>query len=133
MGTLASALTALQMEFSDDLTYLPGMAPQLANQAKFEQGGMQVLSKEDIETLEQCRAMCKRGECPPLLVVFDSCEGYTVEADDQIKDLTILAEYSETHLKALSSVPTNVEILHALSMALTIILRMVRRSRIVNV
>ncbi|KAJ6677822.1 HISTONE-LYSINE N-METHYLTRANSFERASE ATXR5 [Salix viminalis] len=94
MGTLASALTALQMEFSDDLTYLPGMAPQLANQAKFEQGGMQVLSKEDIETLEQCRAMCKRGECPPLLVVFDSCEGYTVEADDQIKDLTILAEYS---------------------------------------
>ena len=42
MGTLASALTALQMEFSDDLTYLPGMAPQLANQAKFEQGGMQV-------------------------------------------------------------------------------------------
>ncbi|KAJ6991170.1 hypothetical protein D5086_015348 [Populus alba] len=94
MGTLASALTALHMEFSDDLTYLPGMAPQLANQAKFEQGGMQVLSKEDIETLEQCRAMCKRGECPPLLVVFDSCEGYTVEADDQIKDLTILAEYS---------------------------------------
>lgn len=94
MGTLASALTALQMEFSDDLTYLPGMAPQLANQAKFEQGGMQVLSKEDIETLEQCRAMCKRGECPPLLVVFDSCEGYTVEADVQIKDLTILAEYS---------------------------------------
>lgn len=94
MGTLASALTALHMEFSDDLTYLPGMAPQLANQAKFEQGGMQVLSKEDIETLEQCRAMCKRGECPPLLVVFDSCEGYTVEADDQIKDLTIIAEYS---------------------------------------
>ncbi|KAL9340252.1 hypothetical protein Peur_066471 [Populus x canadensis] len=94
MGTLASALTALHMEFSGDLTYLPGMAPQLANQAKFEQGGMQVLSKEDIETLEQCRAMCKRGECPPLLVVFDSCEGYTVEADDQIKDLTIIAEYS---------------------------------------
>ncbi|KAH8507556.1 hypothetical protein Peur_012656 [Populus x canadensis] len=94
MGTLASALTALHMEFSDDLTYLPGMAPQSANQAKFEQGGMQVLSKEDIETLEQCRAMCKRGECPPLLVVFDSCEGYTVEADDQIKDLTIIAEYS---------------------------------------
>jgi hypothetical protein len=42
MGTLASALTALHMEFSGDLTYLPGMAPQLANQAKFEQGGMQV-------------------------------------------------------------------------------------------
>ncbi|KAB5556388.1 hypothetical protein DKX38_007297 [Salix brachista] len=94
MGTLASALTALHMQFSDDLTYLPGMAPPSANQAKSEQGGMQVLSKEDIETLDQCRAMCKRGECPPLLVVFDSCEGFTVEADDQIKDLTIIAEYS---------------------------------------
>ena len=42
MRTLASALTALHMEFSDDLTYLPGMAPPSANQAKFEQGGMQV-------------------------------------------------------------------------------------------
>ncbi|XVE86565.1 hypothetical protein DITRI_Ditri18aG0043300 [Diplodiscus trichospermus] len=76
MGTLASALTTLQMEFSDDLTYSPGMAPRSANQAKFENGGMQVLSKEDIETLELCRAMNRRGECPPLLVVFDSCEGY---------------------------------------------------------
>ncbi|EOX92476.1 Histone-lysine N-methyltransferase ATXR5 isoform 2 [Theobroma cacao] len=72
MGTLASALTALQMEFSDDLTYSPGMAPRSANQAKFENGGMQVLSKEDMETLELCRAMNRRGECPPLIVVFDS-------------------------------------------------------------
>ncbi|KAJ4715274.1 Histone-lysine N-methyltransferase ATXR6 [Melia azedarach] len=93
MGTLASALTALQMEFSDDLTYIPGMAPRSANQAKYENGGMQVLSKEDTETLEQCRAMCKRGECPPLVVVYDSCEGFTVEADSQIKDMTFIAEY----------------------------------------
>ncbi|KAK4585497.1 hypothetical protein RGQ29_022951 [Quercus rubra] len=75
MSSLASALTALHMEFSDDLTYMPDMAPRSANKAKFENGGMQVLSKEDSETLEQCRAMCKRGECPPLIVVFDSCEG----------------------------------------------------------
>lgn len=34
-----------------------------------------VLSKEDTETLEYCSAMLKRGECPPLLVIFDSCEG----------------------------------------------------------
>ncbi|XP_041005528.1 probable Histone-lysine N-methyltransferase ATXR5 [Juglans microcarpa x Juglans regia] len=94
MGCLASALTALQMEFSDDLTYMPHMAPRSANQAKFESGGMQVLSKEDTETLEQCRAMCKRGECPPLIVVFDSCEGFTVEADGQIKDMTFIAEYT---------------------------------------
>ncbi|XVF14925.1 hypothetical protein REPUB_Repub09cG0103000 [Reevesia pubescens] len=94
MGTLASALTAMQMEFSDDLTYSLDMAPRSANQAKFENGGMQVLSKEDIETLELCRAMSRRGECPPLIVVFDSCEGYTVEADGQIKDLTLIAEYT---------------------------------------
>lgn len=94
MGTLAYALTALQLEFSDDLTYSPGMAPRSANQAKFENGGMQVLSKEDMETLELCRAMIRRGECPPLIVVFDSCEGYTVEADGQIKDMTFIAEYT---------------------------------------
>ncbi|KAJ7956996.1 Histone-lysine N-methyltransferase ATXR6 [Quillaja saponaria] len=94
MGSLASALTALHLEFSDDLTYLPEMAPKSANQAKFEDGGMQVLSKEDTETLEHCRVMCKRGECPPLVVVFDSCEGFTVEADGPIKDMTIIAEYT---------------------------------------
>ncbi|XP_043805845.1 probable Histone-lysine N-methyltransferase ATXR5 isoform X1 [Manihot esculenta] len=95
MGTLASALTALQMEFSNDLTYMPGMASTSANQSKFEDGGMQVLSKEDIETLEQCRAMCRRGECPPLMVVFDACEGrFTVVADGLIKDMTLIAEYT---------------------------------------
>ncbi|XP_044487999.1 probable Histone-lysine N-methyltransferase ATXR5 isoform X2 [Mangifera indica] len=93
MGTLASALTALELEFSNDLTYMPGMAPRSANQAIFENGGMQILSKEDTDTLEQCRAMCKRGECPPLVVVYDSCEGFTVEADGPIKDMTFIAEY----------------------------------------
>jgi len=43
MGTLATALTALHMEFSNDLTYMPGMAPKSANQAKLEKGGMQVI------------------------------------------------------------------------------------------
>lgn len=42
MGTLASALTALELEFSNDLIYMPGMAPRSANQAIFENGGMQV-------------------------------------------------------------------------------------------
>lgn len=42
MGSLASALTTLKMEFSDDLTYVPGMAPKSANQSDFEDGGMQV-------------------------------------------------------------------------------------------
>ncbi|GFY87545.1 similar to TRITHORAX-RELATED PROTEIN 5 [Actinidia rufa] len=94
MGSLASALTALRMEFSDQLTYMLGMATRSANQAEFENGGMQVLSKEDAETLEHCRAMYKRGEYPPLLVVFDSCEGFTVEADGPIKDMTLVTEYT---------------------------------------
>lgn len=94
MGSLASALTAQNMEFSNELTYMLGMAPRSANQAEFENGGMQVLSKEDTETLELCRTMYKRGECPPLIVTFDSCEGYTVEADGPIKDMTFIAEYT---------------------------------------
>jgi hypothetical protein len=94
MGTLATALTALNMEFSNELTYSADMAPRSANQAKFENGGMQVLTKKDTETLEKCRAMYERGECPPLRVVFDSCEGYTVEVDGPIKDMTLIAEYT---------------------------------------
>lgn len=37
---------------------------------------LKVLPKEDKETIELCRTMQQRGECPPLLVVFDSREGY---------------------------------------------------------
>lgn len=42
MRSLATALTALNMEFSGELTYSSTMAPRSANQAKFENGGMQV-------------------------------------------------------------------------------------------
>lgn len=53
----------------------------------------QVLPKEDVEALSQCQRMMERGECPPLLVVYDPVEGFTVEADRFIKDLTIITEY----------------------------------------
>ncbi|KAL7201368.1 hypothetical protein ACSBR1_033131 [Camellia fascicularis] len=38
--------------------------------------------------------MYKRGECPLLLVVFDSCKGFTVEADGPIKDMTLITDYT---------------------------------------
>ncbi|KAL6523079.1 putative Histone-lysine N-methyltransferase atxr5 [Orobanche hederae] len=94
MGSLATALTAHCMDSSNELTYMPGMATRSANQAIYENAGMQVLSKEDTETLECCKAMHKLGEYPPLIVSFDSCEGYTVEADGSIKDMTLIAEYT---------------------------------------
>lgn len=93
MASLATALTATSSVFSDDLTYCPAMAPRSANQPSLEREGMQVMSKEDIEALNACKKMMERGECPPLLVVFDSREGFTVEADRFIKDLTIITEY----------------------------------------
>ncbi|KAI0507736.1 hypothetical protein KFK09_013864 [Dendrobium nobile] len=94
MASLATALTSLKMEFSNDLTYFPGMAPSSANAAILEKGGMQVLAREDKETVELCRSMYMRGECPPLVVVFDSCEGFTVHADEDIKDMTFISEYT---------------------------------------
>ncbi|XP_020596037.1 probable Histone-lysine N-methyltransferase ATXR5 [Phalaenopsis equestris] len=94
MGSLATALTSLKMEFSNDLSYFPGMAASSANTAILEKGGMQVLAGEDKETLELCRTMYRRGECPPLVVIFDSCEGFTVEADEDIKDMTFISEYT---------------------------------------
>uniref|UniRef100_J3L866 [histone H3]-lysine(27) N-methyltransferase n=2 Tax=Oryza brachyantha TaxID=4533 RepID=J3L866_ORYBR len=94
MASLATAMTFSNMKFSNELTYMPGMAQRLSNQARLEQGGMQILPKEDKETIELCRTMQKRGECPPLLVVFDSREGFTVQADADIKDMTFITEYT---------------------------------------
>ncbi|KAG2309971.1 hypothetical protein Bca52824_021528 [Brassica carinata] len=94
LRTLASALTSLNMKYSNDLTYVPGMAPRSANRSMFELGGVQVLSKDGFETLEHCRAMNRRGEYPPLVVVEDQFQGFTVEADGPIKDFTLIAEYA---------------------------------------
>ncbi|KMT15966.1 hypothetical protein BVRB_3g051490 [Beta vulgaris subsp. vulgaris] len=93
MASLATALMATGTEFSNELTYVPGMAPRSVNCPAFEKGGMQVMPKEDVETLNLCKRMMERGEWPPLLVVFDPKEGFTVEADRFIKDLTIITEY----------------------------------------
>ncbi|KAJ0968413.1 hypothetical protein J5N97_025330 [Dioscorea zingiberensis] len=93
MASLATALMATGSIFSNELTYTSTMAPRSANRASLEREGMQVMSKEDIEALNLCKKMMGRGEWPPLLVVFDSKEGFTVEADRFIKDLTIITEY----------------------------------------
>ncbi|KAM7467658.1 hypothetical protein LguiB_015220 [Lonicera macranthoides] len=93
MASLATALTTTGAEFSNELTYVPGMAPRSANQAALERDGMQELSREDTDTLNLCKNMMERGEWPPLMVVFDPLEGFTVEADKFIKDLTIITEY----------------------------------------
>ncbi|KAL3521677.1 hypothetical protein ACH5RR_019826 [Cinchona calisaya] len=78
MASLATALTATGTEFSNDLTYVPRMAPRSADRAKHEREGMQ--------------NMIGRGELPPLMDVFDSLEGFTVETDRFIRDLTIITE-----------------------------------------
>ncbi|KAL7106863.1 hypothetical protein ACP275_06G019200 [Erythranthe tilingii] len=93
MASLATALTATGTEFSNELTYVAGMAPRSANCAHLERDGMQVMSKDDAETLNLCKNMMGRGEWPPLMVVFDQLEGFTVEADRHIRDLTIITEY----------------------------------------
>ncbi|EYU30404.1 hypothetical protein MIMGU_mgv1a022768mg, partial [Erythranthe guttata] len=67
-------------EYNDELTYSPIMAPISPNQSSFENGGIE--------------ALYRRGEFPPLVVAFNSLEGYTVEADGSIKDMTLIAEYA---------------------------------------
>lgn len=44
MRSLATALTASGTEYSNELTYQPGMAPRSANCPALEKGGMQVNS-----------------------------------------------------------------------------------------
>ncbi|XP_074298719.1 putative Histone-lysine N-methyltransferase ATXR5 [Silene latifolia] len=89
MCSLAIALTALKLESGNELTFVPGMAPRSANQAKFEDGGMQVLSKEDHETVLHCRIMVERGEYPPLLITYDKIEGFFILNLSHLKRLII--------------------------------------------
>ncbi|KAG9133981.1 hypothetical protein Leryth_004685 [Lithospermum erythrorhizon] len=93
MASLATALTATGAKYSNELTYVAGMAPRSANSPDLERDGMQVLCKEDVDALTMCKNMMERGECPPLMVVLDPVEGFTVEADRSIRDLTIITEY----------------------------------------
>ncbi|KAI5061943.1 hypothetical protein GOP47_0022482, partial [Adiantum capillus-veneris] len=94
MASLATALSSTNVEFSDELTYPRGLASESANQAANERGGMQVIGKEDLATLNLCKLMCSRGEWPPLMVTHDPREGFVVEADGHIKDMTLIAEYT---------------------------------------
>ena len=45
MASLATALTSTKTEFSNELTYMPGMATRSANRAALEWGGMQVFGE----------------------------------------------------------------------------------------
>ncbi|CAM6040681.1 unnamed protein product [Sphagnum compactum] len=57
-------------------SYDDNLAHQMANNAKLEKGGMQVMGKEDKGTMEACKALCSVGEWPPSLVTHDSRQGY---------------------------------------------------------
>lgn len=52
MASLATALMTMGTDFSNELTYVRGMAPRLANRAAFEREGMQVSNAhESIQTV----------------------------------------------------------------------------------
>jgi len=82
MTSLATAFTATKAEFSNELTYMPGMAPRDANSPAIKRQRIQVLTKEDTKTLNLCKTITESGV--PLMVVCPM-EGYTVEANKSIK------------------------------------------------
>ena len=51
MGSLATTLTSVGVDFSDELTYRSGMAPGSTNKAMLEKDGMQVESHWQIQSL----------------------------------------------------------------------------------
>uniref|UniRef100_A0A7N0TDW0 SET domain-containing protein n=1 Tax=Kalanchoe fedtschenkoi TaxID=63787 RepID=A0A7N0TDW0_KALFE len=94
LKSLAVALIASGSRFTEELIFSPGMAIKSANNVNLESSQTQVLHKADREILSQCKNMLKSGECPPLLVVSDPVQGYIVQADETIKDLTFICEYT---------------------------------------
>ena len=51
MGSLATTLTSVGLEFSDEFTYRPGMAPGSANKDMMEKDGMQIEFHWQIQSL----------------------------------------------------------------------------------
>jgi [histone H3]-lysine27 N-methyltransferase len=51
MVSLLTTLIATKTEFSNELTYITGIAPRDANYTHLECGGVQVLSKQDTKNL----------------------------------------------------------------------------------
>ncbi|BBN10463.1 [histone H3]-lysine27 N-methyltransferase [Marchantia polymorpha subsp. ruderalis] len=94
MRSLATALTTVNIAYSDDLTYPPGCATRECNRPSLEIGGMQEMSKDDKAAFDLSKRMWKEGHVAPLVVKHDSREGFVVEADSPIKDMTIVAEYT---------------------------------------
>ena len=52
MASLATALTTTGTEFSNELTYMPGMAPRSANCAALEREGMQVNWRDNLFSIK---------------------------------------------------------------------------------
>lgn len=92
MASLATALTSIGVQFSDSLSYR--YAPRTANRAAHEKGGMREMPRDDKEAFDKCKAMCKSGLWQPLTVAYDMRQGFVVEADEDIKDMTFIAEYT---------------------------------------
>ncbi|EYU30403.1 hypothetical protein MIMGU_mgv11b023084mg [Erythranthe guttata] len=69
MRSLAMDMTSKNLEYNNELTY--------------NHGTLQIRCKE---------ALYRRGEFPPLIVALNSLEGYTVEVDGPINDMTLIAE-----------------------------------------
>jgi [histone H3]-lysine27 N-methyltransferase len=82
MTSLATAFTATKAEFSNELTYMPGMAPRDANSPAIKRQRIQVLTKEDTKTLNLWKTIKERGV---LLMIFCPIDGFTVEANKSIK------------------------------------------------
>ncbi|KAL2652870.1 hypothetical protein R1flu_020998 [Riccia fluitans] len=94
MRSLATALTTSNIEYSDELTYPLGCAPRESNDASLEVGGMQEMNKDDRAAYELSKQMWREGQVAPLIVTHDPGQGFVVEADSPIKDMTIVAEYT---------------------------------------
>uniref|UniRef100_A0A7N0UYM1 Histone-lysine N-methyltransferase ATXR5 n=1 Tax=Kalanchoe fedtschenkoi TaxID=63787 RepID=A0A7N0UYM1_KALFE len=94
LGSLAKALLFSRIEFADDLLYAPEMAPKSANNTTLDRREVQILRKGNKEIWNLCKAMQRRGACPPLKIIHDIEKGYMVVADATIEDRTFICEHT---------------------------------------
>ncbi|XP_012845766.1 PREDICTED: probable Histone-lysine N-methyltransferase ATXR5 [Erythranthe guttata] len=78
-------MTSQNLEYSNELTYNPSIAPRSANRSSFENGGMQI-------DLNLIVVTCKfNGEKEGADYTWHR---YTVQADGPIKDMSLIAEFA---------------------------------------
>ena len=90
-NNLFAILKKIRMTFNDDLVY-DDVKPNMNN--SLIESNIYELSKDNKQIYDEFKCYSKRGLYPPVQIVYDTIQGYVVEASDSIEKNTLICEYA---------------------------------------